>query len=496
MLTFLKGLLLAVVWLLLGSVLVILAFCYLYSQTRPDLQFWHRELVVDQVADELNNLEQVDLAAYLQREALIFQQLDHLLVQQAADKAPGYWSRFNPQGKANAENYASNWNRTVQLFSEKPKGAALLVHGLSDSPYSMRSVAELLHADQFDVLALRMPGHGTIPGALADLQWEDFQAAYQLGVESLVENLPDEQPLVLVGYSNGAALAVEYTLRAMQDDSLRKPDLLILISPAMQVSPMAAFAKVQRWISFLPGMEKLAWVDIRPEYDPYKYNSFHVNAGEQIYQLTQQLASELKQKKSTGLIKDFPRLLIFQSVVDATIKPSSVVGGLLDYLQGSPVELVLFDINRDARIIDFINHDDNQFLGQFLGENILPYDVTVLSNVADNTEELAARRKHQGRSAWQQQALGMTWPLSLYSLSHVALPFPANDPVYGANADRDSFLTIGSLEKRGEVGIFTVPMDLMARLRYNPFFPYMVERIQASIVGIESGKVLEKTAEK
>ena len=43
---------------------------------------------------------------------------------------------------------------------------ALLIHGLTDSPYSMRALAGSLHARGFEVTVLRLPGHGTLPSMM------------------------------------------------------------------------------------------------------------------------------------------------------------------------------------------------------------------------------------------------------------------------------------------------------------------------------------------
>jgi hypothetical protein len=69
----------------------------------------------------------------------------------------------------------------------------------------------------------------------------------------------------------------------------------------------------------------------------------------------------------------------------------------------------------------------------------------------------------------------MSWPPGVYSLSHVAIPFPADDPVYGIDATRGPAL--GQLELRGESSELRVSPSLLLRLRYNPFFPYLAERV-------------------
>ena len=71
------------------------------------------------------------------------------------------------------------------------------------------------------------------------------------------------------------------------------------------------------------------------------------------------------------------------------------------------------------------------------------------------------------------------WPPGVYSLSHVALPFPLDDPVYGTEPDPDNLfgVQLGTLEPRGEKGLLDVPSDQLTRLRCNPFFSYVEQRL-------------------
>ena len=43
---------------------------------------------------------------------------------------------------------------------------------------------------------------------------------------------------------------------------------------------------------------------------------------------------------------------------------------------------------------------------------------------------------------------------------------------------------LGALDLRGERGVFGVRMDQVMRLRYNPFFSYVEERIEEMIEGL------------
>jgi hypothetical protein len=67
----------------------------------------------------------------------------------------------------------------------------------------------------------------------------------------------------------------------------------------------------------------------------------------------------------------------------------------------------------------------------------------------------------------------------VYSLSHVALPFPLSDGLYGLKPDpAERFgIHLGTLTARGELGILVVNPNASIRLLSNPFFPYLLERI-------------------
>ena len=101
------------------------------------------------------------------------------------------------------------------------------------------------------------------------------------------------------------------------------------------------------------------------------------------------------------------------------------------------------------------------------------------------TEAVVARTRATGEREWTVVPLDLAWPRGIHSLSHVALPFPEDDPVYGAgDANRGaSPLMLGALNLRGERGVFGVGMDQIMRLRHNPFFPYIEARIAERLDG-------------
>jgi len=84
-----------------------------------------------------------------------------------------------------------------------PKGVVVLLHGLTDSPFSLRHVATLYRDRGFAVVAIRMPGHGTVPAGLTHVPWEDWSAATELAVREARRRVPAPVPLPGVGLLNG-----------------------------------------------------------------------------------------------------------------------------------------------------------------------------------------------------------------------------------------------------------------------------------------------------
>ena len=60
-----------------------------------------------------------------------------------------------------------------------------------------------------------------------------------------------------------------------------------------------------------------------------------------------------------------------------------------------------------------------------------------------------------------------------------------SDALYGMDpgTDEDFGVNPGTMTTRGEVGVLILPLDSLIRVASNPFFPYMLERIEEGIVG-------------
>ncbi len=134
----------------------------------------------------------------------------------------------------------------------------------------------------------------------------------------------------------------------MEDDTLTVPSSLIFFSPAIGVSPAAPLAIWQSRLGHLLGLPKLEWNTIDPEFDPFKYGSFAVNAGDQVYRICNEVQKQFDAyEKSSKGNKAFPPVLSFSSIVDNTVIVPDLVNNLYKRLPQGNHTLVLFDINHE-----------------------------------------------------------------------------------------------------------------------------------------------------
>ena len=456
----------------LATVIVGRAF---QSRRLPDLERWHRFVPVREVrADEVTSA--FTLADYLAREEEVFGEVAREVTARVGSADPSVPNRYVTGSVSSPTRQAFDGNRTFERVPAQIRGGALLVHGLTDAPYSLRSVADLLASQGIYALALRMPGHGTVPAALTTTTWEDWIAAVRVGMRHVRQRAGEATPIYLVGYSNGGALAVKYSLDALLMPDLPRADRVVLLSPMIGVSPFARFSWMMSVFGWVPYFEQSRWLDVLPEYLPFKYTSFPVNAGRQTYRLTTALSDQLREMAQANKTRELPPILTFQSLVDTTVRTDAVVHELYDRLDGDGSELVLFDVNRQSRIAPFFRTGS----AAALPVAPRPYRLTVVTNASPETLDVVEQTTASGGREQVVRPLGLAWPPMVFSLTHIALPFPSSDPVFGVGAPGESAvgLRLGALEPRGERDLLLVPVEQFMRLSYNPFYPYLEARIR------------------
>ncbi|WP_425351431.1 alpha/beta hydrolase [Methylocystis bryophila] len=448
------------------------------SQRGLPLEPWHKFAPREMTVDELDH---ADWRAYLDKEAEIFQSVRAHVTETLPEEDKVPYNRYYARSPVYPPSFAQDWNRSYLLLPpSEPVGAVVLLHGLTDSPYSLRHIGARYRDHGFVVVAIRAPAHGTTPAALSATDWESWLAATRLAVREARRLAPKPLPLHIVGFSNGGSLALKYALDAIENEQLARPDNLILISPMVGITRFARFAGLAGLPAYLPAFAKAAWLSVLPEFNPFKYNSFPVNGARQSYRLTDALQTQISRLEREGRLAALAPILTFQSVMDFTVSTQAVVSGLYSHLPANGSELVLFDVNRNAKFGPLLRASAETALSRLAPPEQRTYRLTVITNTDEGTDDVVERVVEANSTVDHTRALGLFYPKGVFSLSHVALPFPLTDSLYGlAPDDTENFgVNLGALPLRGERGTLIVSMDALLRMSSNPFFPYMVERIE------------------
>ncbi len=462
---------------LLGFLMGVLVLYVWWVRSGPPVQPWHTvELEEELTAEKAGEVR--TLADYWRLEDRLFAEMD-ANVYAAMPTGPEYaLVRYSAGSASDPRQREPNWNRTFELGPDDAKGGVLLLHGMSDGPYSLRALGEALAGRGYRVLGLRMPGHGTAPSGLRTVTWEAMAAATRLGMRHLAGALGDK-PIHLMGYSTGAALALDYALNALAGTDAPIPASLVLVSPAIGITRLAALTPWVDRLARLPGFEQLAWTANMPEFDPFNYNSFSVNASVQVHRMTRSVAARVRALAANGPIQAFPPTLLLLTTVDATVSPDAVADQLLKRLAPEGHELILYDINRFAIKSPLLVADPGPLTERLMGDGTLSFAVTLIANESPESRYVTARFKPPfSPEATRIEPLNLAWPDDAMSLSHVDLPFPPDDPLYGRYPpEARGQVFLGQLAIRGERGLLKIPAQWLLRLRHNPFYDYQERRV-------------------
>jgi len=127
----------------------------------PPLQPWHTFVPHELRVDEL---DASDWSRYLAQEQAIFESVRANVSQRLDPDARVPYNRYFEQSPVYPGRFKQDWNRSYVMDPEgTPVGVVVLLHGLTDSPYSLRHVAQRFRERGFVAIGLRMPGHGTVP---------------------------------------------------------------------------------------------------------------------------------------------------------------------------------------------------------------------------------------------------------------------------------------------------------------------------------------------
>jgi alpha-beta hydrolase superfamily lysophospholipase len=466
-----------------GILITLVIVFVVYLNGGEDLEVWH---LADLDEEFTVNSDVQDFDDYLALENRLFAQLDNLVYAKTTRAEGTNINRFQRGSLSDPQRWSPNWNRSYEMPATATGPSVLLIHGLSDSPYSLRNMAEKLHDKGAYVVGLRVPGHGTAPSGLVKVTWQDMAAAVRLAVRHLADRNPG-QPVHIVGYSNGAALAVKYALATLDQPELPKVKSLVLLSPEIGITRVAALAIWQSRLGWILGLDKLSWNSVLPEYDPFKYGSFAVNAGDVSYRITNEIQRQITELTKMKLIGDMPPVLAFSSVVDATVLAPALVANLFNRLPAGGHRLVLFDINRVAGIEPLLKWSPDEMISALKQKPHASFTLSLVTNKSNRNRPVEVYHWLPGQDEKSVEKLSLLWPKNVYSLTHVSLPFPRNDPVYGDQPNHKSpGIQLGNIALRGERGVLKISASELLRLRWNPFYSYLEENT-LEFMGIEAG---------
>ena len=444
----------------------IIVFRAYNSLDLPNLKTWHTqyptpELLKNNNYDSFEEFAKAD-DEYIRHNFEMIQSKDYDL-----------FERYNPK----SENYPLkgnlNYNASFVLDpGSKAKGIVILFHGLSDSPYHMRDIAMHFYNENYYVFAMRLPGHGTLPSGLLDVQWKDWQQAafWSMKTANKLSQERNNLPIYMGGFSTGGSMILNYCFNASSSTEMRMPDKVFLFSPAAGVSSLGYIGAWHHSLSWMETFKKFAWLDVVPEYDPAKYMSFTKNAGRQIFLLCKENMKLAEQLNKSQLINKLPPFIAFESWVDATVIPNDLIN-MYDLIANEDDELIMFDVNKNYA--PFIKGNRSEELDN-IAINKTDYSFEIFRNIPNDSIDNMATLFAYNLDLNKYEVVSadtILWPKNIYSISHISVPISPSNKLYGKKSPLSNMLIVG------EKNTLIIPSDDITRVRYNPFFDFMMKRI-------------------
>ena len=327
-----------------------------------------------------------------------------------------------------------------ELTQHNNDKAILLIHGLTDSPFSFHDLSQFFYQQGFTVRTLLLPGHGVAPSELLNTDYEAWQQATKFAID---QTLNDYQQVYLGGLSTGGALIFNYLMQQQQVDEKIKG--LFMWSPASKAKSDLA------WLAqYIDGIPFVDWLDLDADIDFAKYESFPYNAGAQVHALMNLVVGE--GANASRQMHDIP-LFVVASEHDQTIDTAHTLQLVQQWQLASPQEQMEKSV--------LIYYGDNNKLPTKL------VDVMEVIVPECSAESLCNE---------------------IFDVAHIATTNSPDNPHYGVNGQYRNcghYVTDAPRYKackhnkqviKGEVTAMNLTRDLpMQRLTYNPYYQEMLE---------------------
>lgn len=310
----------------------------------------------------------------------------------------------------------------------------LLVHGLGDSPFFFRDIANALCRERVHVRTILLPGHGTKPGDMLNVSYEQWQKETDHHIRLFSEDVDN---LYIGGFSTGANLTTIASFSLADQLGIKG---LIHFSPAFKsrffVSRLAPYID-----SLFP------WPNVEEEDNPSRYNSTAM-PGFAAYQ------------ESVNVLQD---LFSAPAVADSTLN-------LPIFMVVAEKDSVVDTVTIAEQFRDNFTHPRKCLLWQ--GENTpsAPSSTYVMQTMKIPEQRISAA-------------------------SHMSTLFSADNSLYGTqsnfricdngqSSDKEARCNAGDEVWFGPWGYEPTEGEMphiYARLTYNPYFEDMVDQLVAFI---------------
>lgn len=238
--------------------------------------------------------------------------------------------------KEELENVAPFELKPAVTCSTENKRGILMVHGLSDTAYVMKDLAKKLNNQCILVRSLLLPGHGTRPKDLADIDYKDWIKAVDYGINSLKREV---DKVYIAGFSLGGLLSAN---ALFEHSDIRGA---ILIAPALGISkPMLTWNTT--WLRHFK-----VWLDVDPNTQAARYQSMPTNGIAQTYLLAQYFNKRLKKSKKIST-----PILLIQSMEDAAIQPELNIDLFKRYMNQTKSKALIYNGEKKS-VTPFSNLD-------------------------------------------------------------------------------------------------------------------------------------------